>query len=129
MIIELTSPFDVNSTTERIVAAAEQMQWKVPAVHDLQQTLAKSGKIVMPVRVIELCKPELAGQILEKNQERAISVFMPCRISVFEREDGKTYIGIMNVQAMAPMMPETITGPMLAAAEGTEHIIKTALSA
>jgi uncharacterized protein (DUF302 family) len=127
MLIEKQSLYNVEKTAEMIVGEAEKQQWRVPAVHDLQQTLAKSGKVVMPVKVIEICKPELAGKILEMNHERALSVFMPCRISVYEKEDGKTYISVINVHAMAPIIPALVSATMIEAAEGTERIIDAIL--
>ena len=67
LIIEQESPFDVETTVEKIIAEAIAKEWQNPATHDLQQSLAKSGKIVRPVQVIEICKPEYSGRMLEKN--------------------------------------------------------------
>ena len=61
LIIEQLSPFDVATTVEKLIEAATKMEWQNPATHDLQQSLAKSGKEVRPVKVIEICKPELSG--------------------------------------------------------------------
>lgn len=121
------SGFSVDQTVERIVNEAGNRMWRVPAVHDLQQTLAKSGKEVMPVKVIEMCKPELAGKILELNEERAVSVMMPCRISVFQKEDGKAYVSLLNVEAMAGAMPGPVAEAMLAAASESALIVDAAL--
>lgn len=127
LLIEQKSPYNVPRTVELIVSEAEKQQWKVPAVHDLQQTLAKTGKMVMPVMVIELCKPEYAGRVLELNDERAVSVFMPCRISVYEKEDGVTYLTIMNADAISGMIPESVADTLKKAAEGSAAIISLAL--
>ena len=126
-IIEETSLFDFNSTVEKLVAEAERREWKVPFVHDLQQSLAKSGKTVKPVKVIEICKPEYSGQMLELNHERIISVMMPCRISVYEKDDGKTYIAMVNAGSMATGMPDNIAGVMKSAADETLEIVKTVI--
>src|SRR5664279_4299193 len=109
-IIEEASLFDFNITVEKLVLEAERREWKVPFIHDLQQSLAKSGKTVKPVKVIEICKPEYSGQMLELNDERIISVMMPCRISVYEKEDGKTYIALINAGNMASGMSVNIAG-------------------
>ena len=109
MIIEQQSPFDVPTTVELIIAAAAEKQWQNPATHDLQQSLAKSGKTVRPVQVIEICKPEYSGRMLEKNHERIASIMMPCRISVYEKEDGKAYVTLLNMEAMADGLPSTAT--------------------
>ena len=124
-IIEEISRFDFNNTVEKLVSEAEHREWKVPFIHDLQQSLAKSGKTVKPVKVIEICKPKYSGQVLELNDERIISVMMPCRISVYEKEDGKTYIAIVNSGSMASGMPDNIAEVMKSATDETIEIVKS----
>ena len=105
IVIEHKSRFGFDKTVEMLIADAEKREWKVPVVHDLQQSLAKSGKAVRPVKVIEICKPQYSGQMLELNDERIISVMMPCRISVYEKEDGLTYVSLINAGEMASGLP------------------------
>ena len=124
-IIEETSRYDFAHTVEKLVAESERREWKVPFVHDLQQSLAKSGKTVKPVKVIEICKPEYSGKMLELNDERIISVMMPCRISVYEKEDGKTYIAVVNAGNMASNLPDNIASVMKSAADESLEIVKT----
>jgi uncharacterized protein (DUF302 family) len=124
-IIEQLSKFSFDKTVDLLVAQAEQKEWKVPAVHDLQQSLAKSGKTVRPVKVIEICKPEFSGKMLELNHERIVSVMMPCRISVYEKEDGKTYIALINTGVMASELPKNIATVMTAASNETFEIVKS----
>ena len=123
LIIEHSSPFNFDKTFELLTARAEQRQWKVPAVHNLQESLAKSGKSVKPVKVIEICKPEYSGKMLELNHERIISVMMPCRISVYEKDDGKTYVALINASELSKGMPETIANTMKAASNETFEIV------
>jgi uncharacterized protein (DUF302 family) len=127
MIIEQQSPFDVNTTVEKIVAKAFAKEWQNPATHDLQQSLAKSGKHVRPVKVIEICKPEYSGKMLEKNHERIVSIMMPCRISVYEKEDGKAYVTLLNMEAMADGMPATVIDAVRGAAHETFEIVSSVI--
>ena len=83
-IFEKESLFGMNETVELLVNAAIGMEWQNPATHDLQNSLAKAGKSVRLVKVIEICKPAYSGAMLEKSDERVVSVMMPCRISVYE---------------------------------------------
>lgn len=124
-IIEQRSKFDFEGTVKILVAEAEQKEWKVPAIHDLQQSLAKSGKTVRPVKVIEICKPEYSGKMLELNHERIVSVMMPCRISVYEKDDNKTYIALINAGVMASDLPKNIASVMNAASDETFEIVKS----
>lgn len=125
LVIESRSKFSFEKTVDLLVEEAGQRNWKVPFVHDLQQSLAKSGKSVRPVKVIEICKPEYSGQMLELNDERIISVMMPCRISVYEKEDGKTYIGLINAGHLAKGLQATIARVMKEASDETVEIVRS----
>lgn len=124
-VIEKSSKYDFEKTVDLLVAEAERREWKVPAIHDLQQSLAKSGKTVKPVRVIEICKPVYSGQMLELNDERIMSVMMPCRISVYVKDDGKTYMALVDGAEMAAGQAENIARVMKAASDETFEIAKT----
>ncbi len=125
IISENPSKFNFEKTVELLMSEAERREWKIPAVHDLQQSLAKSGKAVKPVKVIEICKPEYSGQMLELNHERIISVMMPCRISVYEKDDKKAYVALINASALATELPQNIARVMKAASDETFEIVKT----
>ena len=124
MVVEKLSRFDFSTTVDKIVAEAERRAWKIPAVHDLQQSLAKSGKDVKPVKVIEICKPQYSGKMLELNDERIMSVMMPCRISVYLKDDGKTYLALLKGDDMAEGQPPAIAEVMKAASDETFEIVK-----
>lgn len=127
MIIEKVSPWNFGKTVELLTIEAEKRDWKIPAIHDLQQSLAKEGKAVDPVKVLEICKPEYSGKMLEKNDERIVSVMMPCRISVYLKLDGKTYVALINGAALASGMPETVREVMMAALDEVNGIVDSVI--
>lgn len=53
--------------------------------------------------LVDLCEPNHASNILRHDQDRIVSVMMPCTISVYRKSDGKTYIGHMNAGLMGGM--------------------------
>ena len=122
---ERLSKYSFDKTVELLVAEAERREWKVPAIHDLQQSLAKSGKTVKPVKVIEICKPAYSGQMLELNDERIMSVMMPCRLSVYLKDDGKTYIALIDGAEMSAGQPGKIAQVMKSASDETFEIVKS----
>jgi uncharacterized protein (DUF302 family) len=63
--------------------------------------------------------------MLELNDERIISVMMPCRISVYEKDDGLAYISLINAGALAAGLPEKISGVMKEASDETFEIVKS----
>jgi len=127
IFIEQVSPFDVATTVEKLIAAAIQKEWQNPATHNLQQSLAKSGKEVRPVQVIEICKPQYSGKMLEKSDERIVSVMMPCRISVYEKEDGKAYVTLLNMESMAAGLPATIVEAVRGASAESLEIVRSVI--
>ncbi len=124
LIIEQVSPYDVPTTVEKLIEVASQKEWQNPANHDLQHSLAKSGKDVRPVQVVEICKPEYSGNMLEKSDERIVSVMMPCRISVYQKEDGKTYVALLNMAAMTDGLPTSATKAIQGASDESFEIVK-----
>jgi uncharacterized protein (DUF302 family) len=124
LVIEKPVKFGFEKTVEMLVYEAQKREWSVPAVHDLQESLAKSGKTVRPVKVIEICKPKYSGQMLELNNERIISVMMPCRISVYEKEDGKTYVALLNGAMLASGLPANIAKVMQEASDETFELVE-----
>ncbi len=129
LIIENVSPFNIKDTVEKLIEAAKQKGWQNPATHNLQQSLAKSGKEVLPVEVVEICKPEYSGKMLEKNDERIVSVLMPCRISVYEKEDGKTYVAMLDMSALTEGLPLTAAKTVHAASDEAFGIIHSVIGA
>ncbi len=126
-VIEKKSRLGFEETVDRLIKEAEQREWKIPFVHDLQQSLAKSGKTVKPVKVIEICKPAYSGQMLELNDERIMSVMMPCRISVYMKDDGETYTAILDGSALSSGQSDMIAAVMKAASDETFEIMKSVL--
>ena len=126
-IAEHQSPFSVASTVEKLVEAATKKDWQNPATHNLQQSLAKSGKTVRPVQVVEICKPEFSGKMLEQNHERIASIMMPCRISVYEKEDGKTYVSLLNMAELVSGFPSEAEKAIRSATDESFEIVKMAI--
>ena len=124
LIVEKASIYPFSETVDLLTNEAKQRSWSVPIIHDLQKTLEKSGKKVKPITVIEICKPGYSGQILELDYERIISVMLPCRISVYEKNDGKTYVALIDGVALSADMPGNIAAVMKAASDEIFEIVK-----
>ena len=127
MLIESQSLFGFDKTVELIHEAVTIKEWRMPALHDLQQTLRNTGKEILPVKVFEICKPEFSGRILELDAERIVSTLMPCRISVYERADGKTYISRMNSALLGKSFGGIIEEVMNASGKEIEEIIESVI--
>jgi uncharacterized protein (DUF302 family) len=123
MIKEAESRYEFDQSVEVFRQTALDMGWSIPAVHDLQATMERFGYDVRQVKVFELCHPEHAIKILEQDEERVVSSMMPCRVSIYEKSDGKTYVSWMNTAMMGNMMGGIVAEVMGEASRESEAMI------
>jgi uncharacterized protein (DUF302 family) len=128
VILESESRFGFEETIARITRKAELNGWRIPTVHDLQETLKKSDIHVGEVRVVELCKPQYSGTLMKEDSTRFVSSLMPCRISIYTKTNGKTYVSRINTAMVSMFMPGTIGQVMGQAGGETEEIISEILA-
>ena len=117
------SKYDFDETIMQLQAEVERKTWKLTAIHDLQQTMKTYGKDVLPVKVFAVCHPAQSSKILEKDNERIVSCMMPCRISVYEKSDGKTYISRLNAAPIAKSYGGIVEQVMTDSANEIEEIL------
>jgi uncharacterized protein (DUF302 family) len=114
---------DFDTTVSKLQNEIEERGWKTPVVHDLQATMEKFGKEVKSVKILEICHPDFSYEILSRNEERIVSSMMPCRIAVYEKDDGSVWISRMNSGFLAKPMSPVIRKTMSRAAASVEEII------
>jgi uncharacterized protein (DUF302 family) len=118
--IETANPIDVIAA--KLEASASKHQFGILYTHNLKETLARKGhEIAMECRVFEVCNPRQAKRVLDA--DGAISVALPCRISVYGSPDGA---GPNKLATMLPTeMMKAFPGPEVeAAAREVETVLK-----
>jgi len=125
IFLENESKYNFAETVEKLTAEIEKKAWKVSAVHDLQETLKKNGSEVLPIKVFALCHPKHSSKILSKDDERIVSSLMPCRVSVYEKSNGKSYISRMNTGVLAKSIGGIIEEVMIDSSKEVEEILST----
>lgn len=128
MINENESIYSFEETVERIQAEAVEAGWKVPAIHEIDNSVASGGYEVAPVTVIELCKVNLAGEILSDDESRIVSSMMPCRVAVYEDEQGRVIVSRMNTGLVSKLFGGDIAAIMADATDETEQIVGSVLN-
>ena len=124
MFFENKSRFGFEETINQLTELVPENEWKIIQMLDLQETMRKNGKDVLPVKVVEMCKPDYAYQLLSEDSQRIYSNMMPCRISVYEKSDGNTYISRMNSAMFAEQIGGVMQGVMSKAFDDVEKMIK-----
>ncbi len=82
MLYQVKSSKSLDEIERDLKDSAAHHQFGIIATHDLKETLNKKGvALSMECRIYEVCNPQQAKKVLEA--DGAISVALPCRISVF----------------------------------------------
>lgn len=123
MLKEQVSLHGFEGSVELFEESATEQGWSIPTVHDMQKTMDKFGKDVVEAKVFELCHPEHAFEILSRDKERIVMSMMPCRVAIYKKIDGKTYVSWMNTGLMGSMMKGVVPKVMKNASRESEQII------
>ncbi len=124
MFYENSSKYGFSETVDMLFEIIIEGGWKVIQVLDLQEIMKKNGKEILPVKVLEICKPDYGYRILSDDELRIYSNMLPCRISVYEKADGKVYISRMNVEFLSSKIGGVAQEIMTLAFTDAENFIK-----
>jgi uncharacterized protein (DUF302 family) len=120
---EKISKYPFEETAALFEASAKKQNWKIPAVHDMQKTMGSIEKEILKERIFEICKPEYAYEVVRYDDERIASTMLPCRVAIYEKSDGKTYVSLMNMSLMGHLMKGSLPGMMKKASAEIDEII------
>ena len=123
MFFESKSRFGFSETLQKLSDLIPESGWKEISVLDLQAIMKKNGKEILPVKVVELCKPDYAYRLLSDDTQRIYTNMLPCRISVYEKSDGNCYISRLNAAMMAAQLGGVTEEVMTAAYHDAEEMI------
>lgn len=114
MFQERVSPFGMEETVARIQhnIQATGNGWALSGLRNPGKAVEADGGNTLPVMMIEACSTKYSGPILKEDTVRFLSILMPCKISVYKKNDGKVYIGNMNAGLMGPMFGPLVGGIM-----------------
>lgn len=101
------SPYGVEETAARIQANIQRLSgrgWKLSGLRNPSKAVnERGGGNVPPVLLVEACSTRYSGTLLKSDNSRIFSILMPCSITVYKDDDGKTYIGTLNASLMGKL--------------------------
>lgn len=127
MFVVEESNFNFEETVNTIVETAEDNEWTVSHIYDLQASLKKKNFDVTPVYVLSLCNPKYANNILGTDDDRVVSAMMPCRIAVYEKGE-KTYISMLNAELFARFLSKNAKQTIVDTSKETLEILKPVIN-
>ncbi|MBU1665103.1 MAG: DUF302 domain-containing protein [Gammaproteobacteria bacterium] len=125
MFREVPSPFGLEETVARIQQNIQNAGngWALSGLRDPAKAVQNDGGNVLPVLMIEACSTKYSKPILKDDSVRYLSILMPCKITVYKKNDGKIYIGLMNAGLMGKMFGPLVGEVMGHVAEDQKKFI------
>ncbi len=125
MITVYESKLSFDDTVDSLQAVATASGWQVPKVYNIQKSLHDSGAgDIGKLKVVSLCKPPYAYEILRLDANKSVSAMMPCRIGVYETSDGKAWVASTNLSLMAKMFGGKVGSALNEVASDEHELIK-----
>ncbi len=89
-----TASKSFDETVEQIKEQAASHSFRVLHIHDVMATLGEKGFEIKPLKIIEICNAKYANTALQ--EDITVSLLMPCRINVYENENGEVIISMIR---------------------------------
>ena len=104
MFNEIESPYGVEETAARIQQNIQGTPgWVLSGLRNPTRAVQSTGGNVLPTLLVETCNTKYSQPLLKDDSTRILSILMPCTITVYKKNDGKTYIGKMNAGLMGKL--------------------------
>ena len=125
MFTERESQFGLEETVARIQQNIQNTGngWALSGLRNPAKAVQADGGNVLPVMMVEACSTKYSGPILKEDSVRFLSILMPCKITVYKKNDGKVYIGNMNAGLMGKMFGPLVGDIMTQVAEDQKKFI------
>lgn len=123
LFIERESRLGYSETIAAIEESSRAEGWIIPKQYKLDVSLSRAGYEILPVSVIELCKPDHAYRILSEDEYRLVSSMMPCRVAVYQKADGRIIVSRMNTGLLSRVFGKTVRDVMAQATQETNKIL------
>lgn len=125
MFTETLSPFGFEETVARIQHNIQNTGngWELAGLRNPARAVQGDGGNVLPVMMIEACSTLYSKPILRDDTVRFLSILMPCKISVYKKNDGNIYIATMNAGLMGKMFGPLVGGVMSQVAQDQKKFL------
>ncbi len=103
MFLEDESKYEFNKTAVELKLVLEKNEWKVTEKRDMKEHYAHYGFETRDIVTFEICKPKGAVDILNEDKYTRMVPFMPMRVAIYKKSDGKIYISRLKLKMMGKM--------------------------
>ncbi len=103
MFLEDESKYEFNKTVVELKLVLEKNGWQVTEKRDMKEHYAQFGFETRDIVTFEICKPNGAVDILSEDKYTRMVPFMPMRVAIYKKSDGKIYISRLKLKMMGKM--------------------------
>lgn len=100
----IESDKSVEKLSELLEKTTPDHNFRILAVHNVQETLKEKGFDIKPLKIFELCNAGFANEALKK--DLSVALFMPCKI-VVRPENDKTLMILAKPSVISQMLPDS----------------------
>jgi len=100
----IESPKSIDEAARDLEKAARDVNFRILAVHNVQDTLAEKGFEIEPLRIFELCHAGFAYKALSRDINTAM--FMPCKI-ILRINNGRTMMTLVKPSMISRLLPDS----------------------
>ena len=125
MIYKITTDTPLEQVNKELAERSKENGFGVLGSYEFKKILQSKGfPIDKDITVYEVCNPSAAQEVLEAMP--VMSVFLPCRLSVYE-ENSKTVIATINMKTLVDSMDtdEAFKAHIYSVYEYLENIMKS----
>jgi len=108
LLQEIESPYDYQKTIDVMTRRIDTLEgWHVIKVFDYNHEVTSGGgEPIGKYAIIEFCNAKTASKMLVADNRKKIGAMLPKRFAVYEKNDGKVFIGAGN----GPVMVQLFNG-------------------
>ncbi len=114
MVKEYPSPYGLEETVARIQhnILDSGTGWTLSGLRSPSNAIRKLGATVPNVMLIEACSTDYSKPMIKERATRILSILMPCTITVYEDDEGKVFIGMLNTALMGQLFGSEVAAIM-----------------
>ena len=124
MFLEDESKYEFNKTAVELKLVLEKNGWQVTEKRDMKEHYAQFGYETRDIVTFEICKPKGAVDILTEDKYTRMVPFMPMRVAIYKKSDGKIYISRLKLKMMGKMNTGVVKRVMKVGAIDLEKAVK-----
>ena len=112
MVQEYPSPYSLEETAARIQHNMQDAGWSLSGLRSPSVTIRKLGATVPDTLLIEACNADYSKPLIKDRSTRILTILMPCTITVYEDDEGKVFIGLLNSGLMGKLFGSMVADVM-----------------